>query len=138
MERSYYDLIKAEADRKAAPAGPRVVAIPSDRAWFDPRLMIAATETTISDVPVTAGQIATLAVPDPTRIAIGFGINESVVGDVQLGPWPDVDVTNLITSGTLAGAAWFDLQNYFGLVGLAWYGLPTANGFIRVITVRRN
>jgi hypothetical protein len=113
--------------------GSRVIAIPSDRAWIDPRLIAAVCELTISDVTMDGIGSVPLATADPGRIAIGF----SCPAVCTVGPWSDLSV---IPFEQLPGNStrFYSLRDYLNTVQLNWFGFAGAGTVIRVIEIRRN
>lgn len=118
------------------PPPPRVEAVPSDRAWFDPRLMLAATQFAYRDVTVPAGVPGVVAVADPTRVAVGFWLTSTLTIGLFVGPWPDPQNGGVALANNQA-ATWFDVRQHLILPTLAWYAYAPGGSTIRVSTVRR-
>lgn len=110
--------------------------IPSDRAWFDGRLITAATVVTSADVVVQANVNTRLLTPDPARIWVGIFPGGGGLGTSNLGPWPDVDV---FIFKQLTGLAPFTLTLFDSgsLVGAWWWIRCTGITTVRTVSVRR-
>ncbi len=111
--------------------------LPSDRAWFDPLLLIKVTAVVPADVAVAAGAPVKLAVPNPMRLMIGFMLQLPAVATVTVAPWPKVDQFQIRTL-SVTDPNWFKLFDYGPLVSQDWWALATGNTTVRVIEVERN
>jgi hypothetical protein len=114
-----------------------IVPVPSDRLWFDPRVIMAACDVQYSTIDLTLTAITLLAPADPTRVAIGIMLPRTITPLSGYGPWPDPDQWSL--AGFASGQmAWFDVHKYLNMVNLAWYCFGDGTTLARVVTVRRN
>lgn len=118
------------------PQPPRVIPVPSDRLWFDPRLITAATQLKTTDYTGAAGQVILVAPSNPGRMAVGFAAPQ-MGGSQLVSPWPDVNVWLGITVAPGNEFKWYDLFRYTALVTGPWYAYSTTGIQIRVLEVFR-
>lgn len=113
---------------------PRV--IPSDRAWFDPRLLLAATRLVRIDVTPVSGSIVPLLPADPSRLAffVAGAVNDLV--QRYISPVPDVD--NFQFARLTDGLVRVTLFDYPGLVQGPWFVKAMGVGNLVVMTCVRN
>lgn len=112
-------------------------AVPSDRAWFDPRLMMAATEWKISDVALPNNVVTVIASPNPLRVYLGFAFSKTGSADLDVTPWPDWTQFQgwLVHSNE---NRWFSLFEWGQLVCQGWYTNSVGvDAFVRVIEILR-
>lgn len=113
------------------PKPPRVIAVPSDRAWFDPRLLTAATSLLQYDYQIQTTVKAQIAVPNPSRIAIAISADISATS-CSVGPWPDVDAIWMFQPTTTQPTGFFNLFQHGLIVCNQWWVLSGNPGMIRV------
>lgn len=119
-------------------SNPEVKYVPvySDRAWFDPRLMLAACEQKTRDVAVPMFTNFQIAVADPLRVAIGFCAAPGVFGSISIGPWPDPNLFSYFNTN-LQTAAWVTVRDNLTLPTSEWWASAAAGATLRVIEIRR-
>lgn len=126
--------VTSERRRKAKPV--RREAIPSDRAWFDARLLTLNLERTITDIVLAAGTITQVASQDPMRVQITFAAAINSIGGMSIAPWPEPDRHHLgIVTAQVAQT--FKIFDFPLDVQQAWYVFDQGGGTIRIITIRR-
>lgn len=116
---------------------PRIVAVPSDRLWFDPRALNVATFAQWSDVVVSMGVPRVVVPANPRRWGLGFGIGPLSPG-ITFAPWPDVGTFALITSTGFFTVPFMTLQTYGPIVSLEWSAAANSTQTIRVVELIRN
>lgn len=114
-----------------------IVPVPSDRLWFDPKVIAVACDLVINDVDLTTGNPVLIATEDSSRVAIGIALPSGIVTGLSYGPWSDPqNYAQKLTSPPLID--WYYLHEHLNLVQHAWYAFAGAAPTLRVITVRRN
>lgn len=119
-------------DWLAAAARP-AVAVPSDRAWFDPGLLVANLDLTTDVLTQPAGDPILLVGNDPTRVAFWIA---GPVG-AALAPWSD-PLTRYLYRLDATGGIGVTLRTHYSLTCAEWYGVAAAMDEFRVVTLRRN
>lgn len=120
----------------ATPQTPRVVAIPSDRAWFDPRLINLATQIRTTDY-AGAGPFPAIVLPaDTRRMMVGFFPNQAS-NLFEVSPWPDVDQFPLIQVQTPPTIFMLSIFDWGPLISNSWYGMGSGVGSTRIIEILR-
>lgn len=111
-------------------------AVPSDRAWFDPRLIAAVTFPQLTTVVVPMGQVVAVAPANSRRWGIMFCTNALVAG-LEYAPWPDLD--DFAFGSMLVGEpnAIYTLENYGPLIQSSWWARLNAGGNVRVVELLR-
>ena len=115
---------------------PRVITIPSDRTWIDPRLVSANLYTKTTTVPVDPAAPTIVAKTDVNRWALGFLTAPGGGNGVYFAPYPDL-VTGTGFALAAEGIQWFRLTEYGPVVNLDWWAIGGAGGIIRLIEVLR-
>lgn len=113
------------------------VPVPSDRAWFDPRLLLAACRVYTTDVVVPGGNPKQLAPADPNRVAIGFVGQPAGFGDLAYAPWPDPQNFGVSPANPIA-INLYTVHEHLVLPQMEWWGRSLAGITVRVITITRN
>lgn len=114
---------------------PRI--IPSDRAWFDPPLLVANTEMITQDIVVPMGGApSVVAPPNIRRLMIGF-TQKQPSGTMSYSPWPDADTYQFSTQAFGTGTQWLTLFGYGLLVCSVWYAFTSGSQTIRVTQILR-
>lgn len=127
----------ASAVRPSADRTVRRVAIPSDRAWFDPQLVLANCELEIVDVTMTALAEIRLLPADPQRLLAWFVFVGAGANDVDIAPYPNLSGMRLDVVGS-ANNPRYTLFEHPCIVQAEWYGISSGNGSQRILTVRRS
>jgi hypothetical protein len=94
--------------------------IPSDRAWFDGRLITSATYQRRTRLQITGGTQGVIAPANSNRVAIGISRTTGGFGSFFAAPWtePNIDKFLALPADTIA---WFTIFDYFSLIGNVWY-----------------
>jgi len=109
---------------------------PSDRIWFDPSLIAAATSVYIHDETIVFNVIKQLAIPDVRRWGIGFK-TDSAGFTFNVAPWPDVNLFVFAGVTLSASIPFFTLFNYGSIVSNGWFANSSFGGSIRVVELLR-
>lgn len=115
---------------------PRVIAVPSDRVWFDPRPIIAACQVRVTPVTLIAGSAVQLCNINPRRVALGLTYPVGATNSLTHAPWDDPTLYpygNILPGVT----AWYYLHVHLNLVTYAWYGRSGDTSIVRVTEVTR-
>lgn len=115
----------------------RVLAVPSDRLWLDPRLVRLNLYTVANNVATDPATSVRLATNNPYRWAVGF-VHDVYGGSVRVSPWVQDGIS---VAGWLLEenkVLWFNLTEHTSLVGDEWYASITSGSVVRVIEVIRN
>lgn len=116
---------------------PEVIAVPSDRLWFDPRLQGAACSVQMSTV-VFAGLGTLPAAPaNPRRWAIGF-FQGTAPQSIICAPWPDVATFSFQAIAIGSALLWFKLFDYGPLILNSWWINAPGATTVRVVELIRN
>lgn len=114
-----------------------IVPVPSDRLWFDPRVIMSACQMTTQDIDTATGVITMVATADASRVAIGFSLLAGTIGTLDVGPWTDPDIASFVR---INGGVpqWFYLHEHLNVVCQEWFGVSLVGASVRVTTIRRN
>lgn len=110
--------------------------LPSDRNWFDGRLITSVTEPTVSHVQFAGGDTLQLAPANPSRIAIGFFTANLNLTQEAVAPWPEVQDYPFNATGVQIGE-WYTLFDYPGLISNKWFGYFINPVLVRVVDIAR-
>lgn len=110
---------------------------PSDRIWFDPRLILANCSVELSNVAITAGTNTNIAPARSNRWAIGF-FQSVIASGCDYAPWPDVNAYVFDQSSITFTQRWYNLFDYGPIIANSWFARPTAPMTIRVVELLRN
>jgi len=112
------------------------VSVPSDRAWFDPRLIAAVTYPQLTEYTIGFGQVVQVAPASTRRWGIMFTLGVLGTG-LEYAPWPDLG-TFAFGSVTLGQPnPIYTLENYGPLIQSAWWARYNAGGVVRVVELLR-
>lgn len=112
--------------------------LPSDRAWFDPRLIGVVTRPLFRTVSVAMNTITLVAKPDPSRMFLLVATAAGGFGSGSLAPWSDPDAFAPFTFSASTSLARISLFEWPGLVQVGWYIFSAAAQSYRVVEVLRN
>jgi hypothetical protein len=113
------------------------VAIPSDRAWLDPRLVNAILAPRYSTLVLSFNVITPLVVPNPNRWGVGF-FKLSGATLEQWAPWPDLNVASWPYSTAQYQNLWYTLPELGSLVCSGWWGRSSTGATVRVVELIRS
>lgn len=116
---------------------PNVIAVPSDRMWFDPRALLANTQYVFTDVLCTLNITRVLIASNVRRWGIGIARAPSA-GTINYGPWPDPDLFVAGAGGISDSFPFFTLFNHGVIVCNAWSILSATTQTVRVVELIRN
>lgn len=106
--------------------------VPSDRAWFDPRLFGANVYTQQTDVPVDPLAPTLIAPANPQRWALLFTMAPGSGGGAVVGPFTDL-TTLFGIPVPQPGWLYYYLPRDGALVQAAWYATSGAGAVTRVV-----
>lgn len=95
-------------------------AVPSDRSWWDPGLIIRAVNVEPFTVDYTAGPAVQLVPADPRRLLLVITGQDPALINVKLSLEPDVD-SAVIAIAAGSNANRFSLFEWPGIVQRAWF-----------------
>lgn len=110
---------------------------PSDRLWFDPVVINAATSFTWQDFTAAANTNIKVLTPNPRRWGIGFAAMTGLAS-LTVAPWPQVDTVPLLGTGTSTAIPFLTLFTYGPLITAEWWIRITNPTTIRVVQLIRN
>lgn len=110
--------------------------IPSDRLWFDPMMLTAATYPKFTPVTMPFAATAQIAPADANRWAIGFSFGSLATGTL-IAPWSDIDSYGFATQTLGVTLLFYTLFDFGPLVCSSWYGKATSVQTIRLIELIR-
>lgn len=119
-----------------SPAAPPVVAVPSDRCWFDPYLIYRSLYTVRTNYQSVAGTRLKAAPSNPYRWAVYFQLVSSTGSQPIVSPYPDL----FNSDGWLVGngsPVRFTLTLDGPLCGGEWWAYSPNTYVLRVIEVLR-
>lgn len=114
----------------------RAVAIPSDRAWLDARLMTRNLDRIETRIILAAGTVTQVLGQDSDRVQVIFPSLINSVTAMTVGPFPDVNLRHygIVDSQRMLSFKLFDFPME---VQQPWYVFDSGGGEIIVIAVRR-
>lgn len=123
-------------EQKLHPVTPRTTAIPSDRAWFDPRLLTGATYPQTTDIALPAGVSTPIVTPNPRRWGLFLGRTNPSPVNLYVAPWSDPEVTYFWTQSLTSDPFW-TLFNFGTIVCNGWWANSASPAVMRVIELIR-
>lgn len=109
----------------------------SDRIWFDPLLIGAATQQQFSTVTFAGIGVQQVAPANARRWAIGF-FQSTAPQAIVASPWPDVATFSFGSLQIGANALWFKLFDYGPLILNGWWISAPGATTVRVVELLRN
>lgn len=110
---------------------------PSDRIWFDPRLILANCSILQSDVAIPMTTNKMVAPARSNRWAIGM-FQPTTITQCSYAPWPDVDAFVVDITSLTNTIKWFKLFDYGPLVANSWWVRGSSAFTLRVVEILRN
>lgn len=110
---------------------------PSDRMWFDPRLVTANCSIVLTDFDVNSPNPMLVAAANSRRWMIGFA-QPQLATNIRFAPWPDVDKFMYGVTDPSSRVQVYKLFDVGILVCNSWYALAGGIANLRVIEVLRN
>lgn len=120
-------------DAKLNPRQPQ----PTDRLWFDPRVLALNTSLVQTDYTLVGGAVTQIAKPSVRRVMVGFYFTP-LATNVNISPWPDVNDFAFINYVNSTQLTWFTLFDFGPLVMNGWFALTAFSNTVRVVEITRN
>jgi hypothetical protein len=114
----------------------RATPSPSDRIWFDPRVIVGSCEFIPTDITLTGATPTLLAKNNPRRVALGFVYPVGAVNTLNVGPWTNPNVFAFDNLQPVS-SKWYYLHVHLNMVCVEWYGFSGTTDTVRVIEIRR-
>lgn len=123
------------SDSGVSPAASPI-AVPSDRLWFDPKVLNVAAFPQLTDLTVSMSVVTPLVGANVRRWGLavcraGFG------GAVEIAPWPDLAAGVLYRSDMQGTIPMITLFAVGPLVSSAWWISTSVAGTVRVVELIR-
>lgn len=110
----------------------RTVAVPSDRAWFDGRLITGSLKVVTTDVAFAANTVTRIAKLSSNRVYLAFTTGSALLPNCNIAPWNDPQTWPWTAMQQLVTVE-FRLFNQMALVTGEWYLQCGGAGTIRVV-----
>lgn len=118
------------------PEMPRVIAVPSDRAWFDPRLLVNNSQVLTYNLTIDASGTGMILPYNANRYMLL--LSGGIIGTASYAPWPEVSAYAAFgpfnPGATLTRVSLFDIGP---IITQAWYVLGSGFDTIHVVETQR-
>lgn len=115
---------------------PGPIALPSDRAWFDPALIGRSLYVQKTDIIVPMAGVVAVAIANPYRWAVGLCLAPGSGTGASAAPWSDLFSGGLIVLA-LDRLDWYYLPKFGPLATGPWYATGGAGSVVRVTEIIR-
>ena len=125
-------MIKDNTTERSQPT----IAYPSDRLWFDPRVIVANTYQVFVDVVIPSNTSTQILKPNINRVMFGFATT-ATASTLNISPWPDVDTVAFFSLSPSTNQKMFTLFDFGPLITFGWYGFSGIGVTARMIEILR-
>lgn len=110
---------------------------PSDRLWFDPLVLNAATSFRTQDFTLIGTAKQKIMPASPRRWGLGVA-GSTALATLGIAPWAQVDTLPLFGSGTSTVLPFLTLFSVGPLITCEWWIISSNNATVRVVELIRN